>query len=77
MSADGCKLAATTSSAHVFTSADHGQDWQTNPTVNNRPGHMASSADGTKLIIAGAGSSGSIYSSSSSGAHWASNQVAA
>ena len=76
MSADGCKLAACTSTVHaMIISTDAGQNWHTNQTP--APGHwpyvgisaMASSADGKKLI-ARATYDAQIYLTTNSGSNW-------
>ena len=72
-SPDGTKFVAsaidpTSSAAGIYTSADSGATWHLSscPIV----GSVASSADGTQLVVAGQG----IYHSSDSGATW---QIAA
>jgi hypothetical protein len=70
-SADGVKWAGA-GGAQVFTSTNSGVSWRTNGIVNNTWTAVASSADGTKLVMAGAGSSynGPIYTSKDSGLTW-------
>jgi hypothetical protein len=69
MSADGCKLSATTSTAHPAFSTDAGQTWQTNQSQGKGYIDIASSADGTKLVAPFLG--GNLYVSTNSGSTWA------
>ena len=69
MSADGCKLAATTSTAHPVFSTDAGKTWQTNQSPGNGYIDIASSVDGTKLVAPFLG--GNLYVSTNSGSTWA------
>jgi photosystem II stability/assembly factor-like uncharacterized protein len=82
-SADGTKLAACGglgdpgNLGFVFTSADSGTTWNPSLTLPTGAGAalgIASSADGTKLVLVTGGSD--IYTSTDSGATWASNLVA-
>ncbi|MGD0209290.1 MAG: hypothetical protein ABSC89_16965 [Verrucomicrobiota bacterium] len=66
-SADGTRLVAS-SGGGVYVSTNSGGSWT---LVNTNSGQVASSADGTKLVIGG----GSIYTSSNSGLTWVSNSA--
>jgi photosystem II stability/assembly factor-like uncharacterized protein len=66
-SADGTRLVAS-SGGGVYVSTNSGGSWT---LVNANSGQVASSADGTKLVIGG----GSIYTSSDSGLTWVSNNA--
>jgi hypothetical protein len=70
MSADGCKLAATTSTAHPVFSTDAGKIWQTNQSPSDGYVDIASSADGTKLVTPFAVSNVNLYVSTNSGSNW-------
>jgi hypothetical protein len=74
MSADGSNLLAATSSRAVYTSSDSGTTWISNSLPAGNA--VASSADGTKLAVAGS-MSGAIYTSINSGIAWASNYTGA
>jgi hypothetical protein len=75
-SADGVKWVAA-GGAQLFTSTNSGVSWRTNSIVNNTWGAVASSADGTKLTMVGAGSlyNGPIYTSKDSGVTWQSTSA--
>jgi photosystem II stability/assembly factor-like uncharacterized protein len=64
-SADGNKLVASIRSEGIFTSTNGGANWTPTPAPNG-VWQVASSADGTKLVIAG----GRLYRSTNSGATW-------
>ncbi len=70
-SADAVKWVAA-GHAQLFTSTNSGVSWRTNSVVDNSWTAVASSADGTKLVMAGAGNSynGPIYTSKDSGLTW-------
>ena len=72
-SADGAKLIAAAENLGVFTSANSGVNWthRTNglPLQNYGAIYLASSADGTKLVAAFAGTAG-IFTSTNSGITW-------
>ena len=70
MSADGCKLAATTSTQHPVFSTDAGKTWQTNQSPSDGFIDIASSADGTKLVAPFAGDNLNLYVSTNSGSNW-------
>lgn len=77
MSADGCKLAALTSTSVAITSTDSGDTWQTNNYVAWSGSALASSADGTKLIAnlyPGPDGNG-IYISTNWGTNWTKNSL--
>jgi photosystem II stability/assembly factor-like uncharacterized protein len=76
-SADGAKLAVVSgpvsgSPAVVYMSADSGLTWRPGTLTNYSFSCVASSADGTKLAVAGTGaySDGYIYTSADSGTNW-------
>jgi len=66
-SADGTRLVAS-SGGGVYVSTNSGGSWT---LVNTNSGQVASSADGTKLVIGGR----SIYTSGDSGLTWVSNNA--
>ena len=82
-SADGTKLVATVNNGNIWTSTNSGSTW----TIHNSSpinsalywSSVASSFDGTKLVatvgytIYNTGQSGAIYTSTDSGASWASH----
>jgi hypothetical protein len=77
MSANGCKLAATTSETHaIYSSTDGGNTWQTNqgPTQDPDLGctSIALSADGTKWIASKSlfANAPFVYVSTNSGSNW-------
>jgi photosystem II stability/assembly factor-like uncharacterized protein len=80
-SADGSKFATAPigSSFAVLTSTNSGGTWTTNAALDNLPiHHLASSADGNKLIVAGGKSGangGGIYTSTNGGINWITNTV--
>ena len=69
-SADGMKLAAADSNSggYVYTSSDGGVTWTARTGVSGNWTRLASSADGTKLAVAGIGTY--LYISTDSGATW-------
>jgi photosystem II stability/assembly factor-like uncharacterized protein len=66
-SADGTRLIAS-SGGGAYVSTNSGDSWT---LLNTTSGQVASSADGTKLVIGGS----SIYTSSDSGMTWVSNSA--
>jgi prepilin-type N-terminal cleavage/methylation domain-containing protein len=72
-SSDGTKLAAS-NGGYIYTSTDSGATWtqRTSSGVRQSWGQIASSADGTHLIVAGTddGSIYKLYTSTDSGATW-------
>jgi hypothetical protein len=77
-SADGTKLAvASSSGGAVFTSTNSGVFWTSNSTgapILDGP-CLASSADGSILIVGAGGNGGLIYKSTNSGMSWTSNSI--
>jgi hypothetical protein len=61
----------------VYTSTDSGINWTSNTIPNGQWISAASSADGTRLIIAGGGGlfRGPLYTSADSGVTWVSNTI--
>ena len=77
-SANGCKLAASSSTCHaVYTSADSGNTWQTNQSPGQGCFDLASSADGTNWLASVLGESAppSTYLSTNSGINWTATTV--
>lgn len=69
-SADGMKLVATDGEL-ISTSSNFGATWTTVPNMGDGgKGYVASSADGTKLVLAGSAGNGGISVSTNSGATW-------
>jgi DNA-binding beta-propeller fold protein YncE len=68
MSADGSQLAAVTADM-VLSSSDAGITWGSNNAAGSWM-TLASSADGVRLVAGPGASTGPIYFSTNSGAHW-------
>ena len=89
-SADGCKLVAANnpllsntapytivSPGLIYTSTNSGATWVSNNVPDNLWEGVASSADGSRLIVTGQGNPSGIYTSTNSGATWTSNNIPA
>jgi len=72
-SADGTKLVAAVNCGLIYISTNSGEVWTPTSAPSTAWKSVASSADGTKLVAASAfydGTSGQVYRSVDSGAHW-------
>ena len=72
-SADGTKLVAAVNPGLIYLSTNAGEAWTPTTAPSTAWKSVASSADGTKLVAASAfydGTSGQVYRSVDSGAHW-------
>jgi len=76
-SAGGTRIVGTTFGGKIFITANSGATWSTNASAQNWSS-VASSADGTRLVATvgnSTGATGPIYTSSDSGATWASQNL--
>src|SRR5437868_6896024 len=72
-SADGVKLVAV-AWPYIYSSTNSGGTWSTNRALGQQQwSAVASSADGTRLILSGYGTP--LYTSTDSGATWVSNAI--